>query len=109
MFIVNANRDNTVNVDNVVSIGIDDKKILAMTAVDDIVLGSYGSDARAKEVYAVMLKEVFPPSKLIFQNCTIDKDEYEKLREIENGVICVCGEDADIKQFDCGVFYMPEE
>lgn len=109
MFIVSADRNNIVNVDNVVSIGIDGKKILAMTAVDDIILGSYRNEERSKEIYAVMLKEVFPPSTLVLQNCTMDKSEYEKLKEIESGVICVCGEDADIKQFDCGVFYMPEE
>jgi hypothetical protein len=108
MFIVNADRDSIVNMDNVINIYVEGNRILAFTKVDDMVLGLYRSEERAKDVFAEMLKEAFPPSTWIFKNCSIEPGEYKRFKDIENGAICVSGQNAKVEQFDCGVYYMPE-
>jgi hypothetical protein len=109
MFIVDADRCNILNVDNVITIGVNGKRIIATTNTDDIVIGAYCTVERTKAVYAEMLEEVFPPNTLVFQNCEIAPEEYQKFRNIENGTICVSGPDAKMERYDCGVYYMPEE
>jgi hypothetical protein len=109
MFIVNADRNSVVNMDNVISVYVTGERILAVTKVDDIVIGLYRTDERAQEVYAEMLKEAFPPFTWGFQNCEITPEEYQEFRNIENGVTCVSGPDGKIERYDCGVYYMPEE
>jgi hypothetical protein len=109
MFIVDADRCNILNVDNVIAIGVDGKRITATTNTDDIVIGAYCTVERTKAVYEEMLKEAFPPSTWIFQNCSIEPEEYKRFKDIEYGAICVSGQNAKVERFDCGVYYMPEE
>lgn len=107
MFIVCADRSNIVNVDNVISVGIDGKMVTAVTGVDDMILGKYQSEKRAGEVFASLLENVFPPM-LVFQNFTIDQEEFEKINT-KNAAIYVSGNNTSVEQIDRGVFYMPEE
>lgn len=111
MFIVDCDRENVVNVDNVMNVRIDGKKIIAVTKTDDITIGAYTTDKRAKEVFIEMLRDVFPPSLLIVKNCDVDP-EMQKFISGRNmtGVYVSDGTNkADVQMFNCGVYYMPEE
>jgi hypothetical protein len=108
MFIVDADRRNAVNVDNVISIGIEGRRIVAVTRVDDIILGQYHEDYRANEVYAEMLKWIFPPLTINASRGGIDAD---KIKDFDkDAFLCRKVEYADIKTADgCWTYYMPEE
>lgn len=109
MFIVDYERGEVVNINNATSIYRDEKNILAVTTVRDIILGSYESENRAKEVFEEMLKYVFTPNLMVTHNCTLDKMKIEEMRSEHNIplVVNTVG-DARIERFDCGVYYMPE-
>lgn len=109
MYIVDYERGEVVNIDNATSIYRDEKNILAVTTVRDIILGSYESENRAKEVFAEMLEKVFPPNTFVCQNCEMsDLAEIEKqARKIP--LFVQCQGDATIQRFDIGVYYMPEQ
>jgi len=109
MFIVDYERGEVANIDNVTSIYVDEKRIYAVTTVRDILLGEYDTPDRAKEVFAEMLKKVFPPNLMVAHNCTLDKMKIEEMRSEHNMplVVNTVG-DARIERFDCGVYYMPE-
>ena len=108
MYIVDYERGEVVNIDNATSIYRDEKNILAVTTVRDIILGSYESENRAKEVFAEMLEKVFPPNAFICQNCEMsDLAEIEKQARKTPLFVQTQG-DAKIERFDIGVYYMPE-
>ena len=108
MYIVDYERGEVVNIDNATSIYRDEKNILAVTTVRDIILGSYESENRAKEVFAEMLEKVFPPNTFVCQNCEMsDLAEIEKQAR-KTPLFVQCQGDATIQRFDIGVYYMPE-
>ena len=108
MYIVDYERGEVVNIDNATSIYRDEKNILAVTTVRDIILGSYESENRAKEVFAEMLEKVFPPNTFVCQNCEMsDLAEIEKQARKTPLFVQTQG-DAKIERFDIGVYYMPE-
>lgn len=108
MFIVTAERDEVMNLDNVISVRVENNRIIAVTRVDDCFIGTYGSSERAKEVFKDMLNTVFPPL-VIFKNCTPD-EEWGKISKFRNESITIRGEgEASVEFSNCGVYYMPEE
>lgn len=112
MFIVSQNRDIVVNVDNITNIYIENENIIIARAVDseEIFLGMYHN--KTNEVFKEMLKNVFPPSTLIFHNCMLDKESLSAFKDKQElGAIFVSDDTnrAEVKMFDCGVYYMPEE
>lgn len=109
MYIVDYERGEVVNIDNATSIYRDEKNILAVTTVRDIILGSYESENRAKEVFKEMLEMVFPPNTFVCQNCEMsDLAEIEKQAR-KTPLFVQCQGDATIQRFDIGVYYMPEQ
>lgn len=107
MFIVDMNRKITVNVDNVLCIIRDIKKITAVTQVDDIILGTYSTEERAEEVYEDMLKIIFAPNFIVARNYGID---LEALTDLECGVMQIkAAGEPEVKMYNCGVYYMPGE
>ena len=109
MYIVDYERGEVVNIDNATSIYRDEKNILAVTTVRDIILGSYESENRAKEVFKEMLEMVFPPNTFACQNCEMsDLAEIEKQAR-KTPLFVQCQGDATIQRFDIGVYYMPEQ
>ena len=110
MYIVDYKRGEVVNIDNTASIYRDGKNIIAVTTVRDIILGSYESDNRVKEVFEEMLKWVFPPNMMVAHNCP--SDEIMKIQEMmsEHNMPLILNTmgDARIERFDCGAYYMPQ-
>lgn len=108
MFIVDMRRKITVNVDNVICITQEAKRITAVTKVDDIILGTYSSEKRAAEIYEEMLKNIFPPNFIVAKNCDMNLDA---LKDLKCDVIQIksAGE-PEVKMYDYdGAYYMPEE
>ena len=106
MFIVDMNRKITVNVDNVIYISQDSRRITAVTKVDDIILGTYNTEERAAEVYAEMLKNIFPPT-LVAKNTELNRDALVKLKC--NTIVLKTAGEPEVKFYDCGIYYMPGE
>lgn len=112
MFIIAKDREIVVNVDNITNIYIENgNRIMArMVDSEDVILGFYVDGA--KRVFEEMLSKVFPPTTLIFQNCMPDKESASAFKDKLNlGAIVIsdCTGRAEVKMYDCGVFYMPEE
>ena len=59
MFIVNQIRQSVVNVDHIVSVELNGKKIIAVTTTGTCFLGDYDNADRACEIYAEMLTKVW--------------------------------------------------
>ena len=107
MFIVDMNRKITVNVDNVICINQDVKRITAVTKVDDIILGNYSTEERAAEVYREMLENIFPPNFIVTKNTDVDFDELQKMKC--NAIQLITAGEPEVKLYDCGVYFMPGE
>lgn len=65
MYIVDYVRGEVVNIDNSISIYVDEDKVYAVTTIRDIVLGEYETPDRAKEVFKEMLEECFNPNSKV--------------------------------------------
>lgn len=104
MFIVNQSRNVTVNMRNTIAIEVDGKQILA----DGGLLGRYETEERAKEVYKEMLEVLFSPY-LVLKNADMTHDELKKISF--GNLILLKSEDgeSDVKFYDSGLYYMPEE
>lgn len=112
MFIVSKDRDVVINMDNVTNIYIENGNNIMARAVDseEILLGRYINCAY--EIFADMLQKAFPPATLIFQNCMPDKESISAFKDkVDLGAIVVSDatDRAEVKMYDCGVYYMPEE
>ena len=107
MFIVDATRKITVNMANVISINQELKRIIAVSKVDDIVLGTYDTEERATEIYGKMLGNIFPPNFVVAKNIDVDFDELQKMKC--NAIQLRTAGEPEVKLYDCGVYYMPEE
>lgn len=107
MFIVDATRKITVNMANVISINQEMKRIVAVSKVDDIVLGTYDTEERAAEIYGKMLENISPPNFIVAKNTDIDFDGLQKMKC--NAIQLRTAGEAEVKLYDCGVYYMPEE
>lgn len=112
MFIVNQDRNEIVNADNVVRIFVENEvRIVAETSGgDDIVLGMYVKrENKAQGVFEEILRTMFIPN-LVAVNTIVTDDFAEKFRNLGNmpwGIAVGPGE--DIKPFNREVYYMPEE
>ncbi len=112
MFIITKDREIVVNVDNTTNIYIENgNRIMArMVDSEDVILGFYVDGA--KRVFEEMLSKVFPPATLIFQKCMPDKESASVFKDnLDLGAIVVSDRAgrAEVKMYDCGVYYMPEE
>ena len=113
MYIVDFERSEVVNMDNVNSIALGNKtksnEIIAnMNNGDIIILGVYDDSERACEVFDMLLAYCFPPSIYSMNNCNLGKDEIKKVTmEIEPLLVSSIG-NTKIERFDSGVYYMPE-
>lgn len=111
MFIVSQDRGMVVNADNVTNIFMSGSRLVArMVDSEEAILGDYKD--RVGNVFEEMLKNVFPPSTLIFKNCMPDKENMpDFLDKRDLGAIFVSDhtDNADVKMYGCGVYYMPEK
>lgn len=60
MFIVNQNETEIVNVDNLITIQLDDNVIWGISNVGKIPLGNYEADEKAKEAFEKIKTDLFP-------------------------------------------------
>lgn len=105
MFIVDQERKQIINIDNVLNIGIDDDTIFVYTHVKCMILGIYPPN-RAQEVFNEMLKVAFPPNTYILENVNMNDT---KLCFDNLPLNIVTQGDAKITRYDIGVYYMPEK
>ncbi len=113
MFIVSKDREIVVNVDNVTNVFMQNgNRIIARTVdSEEVLLGLYVRGG-AKDVFEDMLKKVFPPDTLIFKNCMLDDESLHNLKDkVDLNAILVSDSTAvaEVKMYECGVYYMPEE
>jgi len=112
MFIVSNDRGTVVNADNVTNIfTVNGNRIVArMVDSEEVIIGEYKE--KAEIVFKEMLKNVFPPDPIIFKNCTQDKErlsEFADKMDLETIIISDDANRSEVKRYDCGVYYMPEE
>lgn len=74
MFIVNQDRNTTINMENVKEISLHGKQIFA----DDTVIGKYGTEERTDQVYNEMLQTLFSPYMML-KNAELPPGRNEKL------------------------------
>lgn len=111
MFIVTQERDNVLNVDNVISVNVDGKRIVAVTKTNDYVIGAYTDPDRAEGVFKEMLQNVFQPV-IVMKNCKPDEN-FEKFENLL-GTSKVClvenvGDRASVEFINNETYYMPEK
>lgn len=111
MFIVTQQRDMVLNADNLISVKVDGKRIIAVAETDDYVIGTYKNSERAGEVFRENLKNIFKPV-LVMKNCKPD-ESFERLKEMfGTNEVCIIeniGDKASVEFNNSGVYYMPEE
>lgn len=104
MFIVNQDKDTTINLNNVKEIFVGTKQIFA----DDVVVGKYETEERAKEVYNEMLQTLFSPYTML-RNAEFPPDA---MKNFANGNVILlksADREPEVKFYDSGLYYMPEE
>lgn len=104
MFIVNQDRNTTINMGNVTEISLRGKQILA----DDTVIGKYGTEERTDQVYKEMLHTLFAPYMML-KNSEMPSEE---MKNFSNGTVIMLKSadgDPDVKFYYNGLYYMPEE
>ncbi|MBR3645233.1 MAG: hypothetical protein IKN54_02345 [Lachnospiraceae bacterium] len=104
MLIVNQTRSEITNFDNVTHINVDDGIIVAyLVTGSKRVLGNYETN-RGAEVFAEMLSKCFPA--MIYE---VHGDDIDPKLCFDNPPkVVVTNTKAEISNFDCGVYYMPE-
>lgn len=113
MFIVNQDRDEIVNTDNIVRIFVEnDVRVIAETSNGtEVLLGMYlKRENKANEVFKEMLDNMFIPN-LIAINADILDDFHKGFKEwpIMPWGVALKGENVDIKTVERAAYYMPEE
>lgn len=111
MYIVAWNRERVVNISNAASISLERNRIRVATQPEDILIGMYSSDERAKEVFTEMLGSMFIPNMILVNGC-VDGDELaKKFRDDTNKPwgVSITGVDASITPVTREIYYMPEE
>ena len=104
MFIVNQDRDTTINLNNVKEIFVSQERIFA----DNTVIGKYKTEERTTQVYNEMLQILFSPYMML-KNAELPPDA---IKNFANGnVILLKSADREpgVKFYDNGLYYMPEE
>lgn len=104
MFIVNQDRNTTINMGNVKEISLQGKQIFA----DDTVIGKYGTEERTDQVYKEMLHILFAPYMML-KNVELPSDE---MKGFSNGTVIMlksANREPDVKFYDNGLYYVPEE
>lgn len=112
MFIINQDRNELINADNIVRIYIENEvRIMAETCGgNNIILGMYlKRKDKAYEVFKEMLDLMFLPN-LVTVNTVLADDFEEKLKNLNNlpwGISVEKG--GNIEAYNREVYYMPEE
>lgn len=104
MFIVNQDRDTTINLNNAKEISVIQECIL----VDGKVIGRYETEERADQVYNEMLQVIFSPYMML-KNAELPPDA---MKNFTNGNVILlksADREPDVKFYDSGLYYMPEE
>lgn len=104
MFIVNQDRNTTINLNNVKEIFVIQERIFA----DNTAIGKYKTEERATQVYNEMLQILFSPYTIL-KNAELPQDA---MKNFANGNVILlksAGREADVKFYDNGLYYMPEE
>lgn len=104
MFIVNQDRNTTINMGNVKEISLHGKQIFA----DDTVIGKYGTEERTDQVYNEMLQTLFSPYMML-KDAELPPDA---MKNFANGNVILlksADREPDVKFYDNGLYYMPEE
>lgn len=104
MFIVNQDRDTTINLNNVKEIFISQGRIFA----DNTVIGKYKTEERTNQVYNEMLQILFSPYMML-KNAELPPDA---MKNFANGNVILlksADREPDVKLYDNGLYYMPEE
>ncbi len=104
MFIVNQDRDTTINLNNAKEISVIQECILA----DGKVIGRYETEERADQVYNEMLQVIFSPYMML-KNAELPPDA---MKNFTNGNVILlksADREPDVKFYDSGLYYMPEE
>lgn len=112
MFIVNQDRNEIINTDNVVRIFVENEvRIVAETSGgDNIMLGMYiKRENKAQGVFEEIIKSMFVPN-LVAVNTIVTDDYAEKFKNLRIGPWGIAvGPGEDIRPYSREVFYMPEE
>lgn len=104
MFIVNQQRNNTINLNNVKEIYIVRNRVSA----DEIVIGKYETEERAKQVYEEMLEVLFSPY-IMLKNTEVPSDELKNIADGNVILLKSADREPEVKFYDNGLYYMPEE
>lgn len=104
MFIVNQDRNTTINLNNVKEIFVIQERIFA----DNTAIGKYKTEERATQVYNEMLQILFSPY-MILKNAEPPQDAMKNFANGNAILLKSAGREADVKFYDNGLYYMPEE
>lgn len=104
MFIVNQDRNTTINLNNVKEIFVIQERIFA----DNTAIGKYKTEERATQVYNEMLQISFSPY-MILKNAELPQDAMKNFANGNAILLKSAGREADVKFYDNGLYYMPEE
>lgn len=104
MFIVNQDRNTTINMGNVKEISLQGKQIFA----DDTVIGKYGTEERTDQVYKEMLHILFAPYMML-KNAELPSDEMKGFSNSTVIMLKSADREPDVKFYDNGLYYVPEE
>lgn len=97
MFIVNQDRNTTINMGNVKEISLHGKQIFA----DDTVIGKYGTEERTDQVYNEMLQTLFSPYMML-KDAELPPDS---MKNFANGNVILlksADREPDVKFYDNG-------
>lgn len=104
MFIVNQDRNTTINLNNVKEIFVIQERIFA----DNTAIGKYKTEERATQVYNEMLQILFS-TYMILKNAELPQDAMKNFANGNAILLKSAGREADVKFYDNGLYYMPEE
>lgn len=104
MFIVNQDRNTTINLNNVKEIFVIQERIFA----DNTAIGKYKTEERATQVYNEMLQILFSPY-MILKNAELPQDAMKNFANGNAILLKSAVREADVKFYDNGLYYMPEE
>ena len=112
MFIVNQDRNEIINADNVVRIFVENEvRIMAETSGgDNIMLGMYVKhEGKAQGVFEEIIKTMFVPN-LVAVNTIVTDDYADKFKNLCSGPWGIAvGPGEYIRPYSREAFYMPEE
>lgn len=104
MFIVNQDKDTTINLNNAKEISVNQKRIL----VDGTTIGNYETEERADHVYNEILQTLFSPYMML-RNAELPPDAMKNFANGNAILLKSADREPEVKFYDSGLYYMPEE